>query len=406
MIAATAKFATHLAGSHHAVGRLGVWLPDDDGIYQHTGYLGIKSGTLTVDGRANIRRQGTFTVAPLTSLLDAAYVTDFDSRDYLEALTSQSAEITVEWGLVYPDLTQEWVTLARLRVEEPTRSERSGALEITGLDAAARVEDYPLITPYAPYDIGGTKLTVVEAIQDLVNAVYPTATPPTWVIAAGVDEVTVPPDNTVFTGSRWEAVNSLAKAIAAGVSANPDGEWVIAGTDPDRDPVWTVRPGAGGVLVDARTIFTRREGYNAVPVRWEDPNGGGGLAFVVDSDPASPTYWDGPYGRKPRPEEVLDTVTDSGQAIAAATAILQRVKGVSRSIDVTAVHNPLLEPNDVIAVFLTDGTAERHVVDGYELVFGAGSMRLSTRILRGGITYDEAGVLYDDPAYTYAGIGV
>ena len=57
----------------------------------------------------------------------------------------------------------------------------------------------------------------------------------------------------------------------------------------------------------------------------------------------------------------------------------------------------------MLGVFLPDGSAERHVVDAVTLPIGGGTMSLETRVLRGGITYNEPGVIYDDPNYTYSG---
>lgn len=405
MLNATQKFTDHLAASHSPRVRAGLYVPDG-GSYTFEGYLGVVDGTLTCDYSRNIRRQVSgLRVGSLESTADYAY-NDIAARDYLEALTAVSAEVSLEWGLVYPDLTEEWVTLARLRVEEASLT-AMGDLQISSAyDAGTRVNDFTLVTPYVPYDIGGVKLTYLAAIRDLVDTSYPSAALPAWSIDPTVDAVSLPPDGTVFTGSRWSAVLALAAAIDVNVGPDHAGVWTVAPTGTDRDPVWTVANGAGGVLIDQVTQFSRRDQYNAVGIRWESPTGGGGLAYIVDADPLSPTYYDGPFGRKPRPEETVDTITTEGQAIAHATAVLAKFKGLTRGISLTSVHNPLLEPNDVVAVFLPDGSAERHVIDTVSLPLRGGSMSLETRILRGGITYEEDGVIYDDSGFTYEGAAV
>lgn len=403
MLTASDKFLAALRASHTPLVRAGVYLPDSSGVYTFAGYLGIESGSLELASRRNIRRQASLRVASLASTLDADYITSFDTRDYLEALTTQSAEITVEWGLRYPDLTEEWVTLARLRVEESTRSANSQMLDITAAyDGGSRVADFSLVTPYAPYNTSGTKLTYVAAIQDLVNVAYPSAATPTWSIHPSIDTVSKPPDNTAFSGDRWSAINTLAQAINANVIVRADGSWAIVPATIDRDPVWSIDHGDTGVLVDETTAFSRREQYNAVAIRWEAANGGGGLAFVVDADPESPTYYDGPFGKKPRPEETLSTVTTSAQAIAAATTILQQYTGFTRSVSVQSVHNPLLEPDDVVGLYLPDGSAERHIIDSMSIPLGRGTMQMETRILRGGVKY-ESSIFYSDGATNYDG---
>ena len=405
MLAASDKFKSHLRASHSRRVRAGLYVVDGNS-YAFAGYLGLAGGNLSIDYSRNIRRQASLQVSSLESLLDYSFV-DIAARDYLESLTSGSAEIEIEWGLLYPDGTDEWVTLARLRIEESTLDTVSGSVSISAAyDAGSRVNDFNLVTPYAPYDINGNKLTYLAAIQDLVDTSYPSAAPPTWNVDPAVDSTSYPPDGTAFTGSRWSAVESLAKAINVRVGPNHLGEWDVVPDVEGRDPAWTINSGVDGVLVSETTQFSRREQYNAVGVRWELPGGSGGLAYIVDADPTSPTYYDGPFGRKPRPEETIATITTSQQAIDAATALLNKYKGRTRGISLTAVHCPLLEPNDILAVYLPDGSAERHVIDTVNLPLGEGTMNLETRVLRGGITYNEPGVTYNDPDYTYAGQGV
>lgn len=403
MLTASTKFKEALSASHQPHVRVGVYQYDGTANGEFVGYLGVVSGSLTLDYRRNIRRQASLQLGSIVSTADAEYVTGIDTRDFLEALTAQSAEITIEWGIKFPDLTTEYVTLARLRVEESNRSLSSPVLDVSAAyDLGTRVADFNLVTPYAPFNTGGTKLTYVEAIQDLVNVSYPSATPPAWTIASGVDTTSKPPDNTAFTGDRWGAINALAQAINVTVGATATGEWLITPATTDRTQVWAVRTGDGGVLVSEQTAYGRREQYNAIPVRWEAPTGGGGLAYVVDSDPDSPTYYDGPFGRKPRQEETLSTVTSSSQAIAAATTLLDQYKGFTRAVSLTTVHNPLLEPGDVIGLYLPDGSAERHIVDSISLPLNGGTMSMETRILRGGPVYNSA-FIYNSTAHLYDG---
>jgi hypothetical protein len=167
-----------------------------------------------------------------------------------------------------------------------------------------------------------------------------------------------------------------------------------------------VNSGVDGVMVQESTIFSRRDQFNAVAVRWQNAKNVGGLVYIVDADPDSPTYYDGPFGRKPRPEETVDTITTEAQAIEYARSLLEQYKGKTRGIDLGLLHNPLLEPGDVVAVYLTDGSAERHVIDSISLPLAGGTMTLQTRILRGGIAYDQSGVTYNDVRYTYEGLEV
>ena len=405
MITATEKFLDTLRASHQKTVRAGLWLPDANGAYQFQGYLGIVDGTLTIDGTRNILRQASMRVSSLDSLLVGASSASA-ARDFVESITSESAELTLEWGLKYPNGQYEWVQIARLRVEETRLESGSVVLDIaSAYDAGARVADFDLPTVYAPYNTYLTKLTYLEAIQDLVNAAYPSAQPPTWVIDPAVNTTALPPDGTTYTGSRWNAIQSLAAAINVSVWPDTLGRWVVKPAVTSRTPVWEVNSGVDGVMVKESTQFSRREQYNAVAVRWGGGKTTSGLVFLVDADPDSPTYFDGPFGKKPRPEETNTAITTEAAAIAYAATLLEKNSGRTRGIELQAVHMPLLEPNDVVAVWLPDGTAERHIIDAISLPLGPGGvMTMQTRIMRtGAITYEQDGVIYNDTRYTYEG---
>ena len=107
--------------------------------------------------------------------------------------------------------------------------------------------------------------------------------------------------------------------------------------------------------------------------------------FVVDSDPNSPTYWDGPWGKKTVPTQRLDTVTTEEQAIDAAYALLDQYKGKARQIDFKSVHNLLIEPFDVVTVssYPQGGSraalSEEHVMDAVQYPLMGGVMTAETR---------------------------
>lgn len=405
MIPASDKFKQYLRTTHRRDIRVGLWTPNGSS-FDFEGYFGVESGSITIDRGRNVARQGRLSVYSLESTignLEGAAL-----RDYLEEITAGSAEITVEWGMQFSDLTEEWVTIARLRVEESSIEANGIGVEITSaMDAGVRLVDFYLVTPYAPFDINGDKLTYVEAIQDLVDTSYPSAAPPTWTVDASIDTNATPPDGTAFTGSRWDAVNSLAAGINASVGVDFEGNWFIR-PKVVSDPVvsWVMNAGSKGVLVTESTSFSRRDQFNAVGVRWSSPSGANGLAYLVDNDPLSPTYYDGPFGRKPKPIESVDTIETEAQAIDYASSLLAESKGRTRSIALTAVHMPLLEPGDFIQVLFPDGSGEVHVVDTITLPLADATVSLQTRIVRAGVTYEESGLIYEDSGYEYSGQGV
>ena len=127
----------------------------------------------------------------------------------------------------------------------------------------------------------------------------------------------------------------------------------------------------------------RRETFNGVRVIWEHEEDSG-VAWATDDDPNSPTYWNGPFGRKTAPDQRLDTINTQEQAEEAAQALLSRFKGKASSVTFESVHNPLVEPFDVITVSATDAVArtvhnENHVLDQISYSLDVGEMTAKTR---------------------------
>ena len=366
MIPASDDFKLALTGSHTAYTRAVVLDPQPNNTYSQAETLAVASGNLTIDGRRNMWRQGSFTLAPeAPEILDPLKKITVDTR------------IQIQRGVQFFDGRIEWVTIATLQVQEARETLGAAALAVTAYDVGSAVSDYALITPYAPLDINQNKLTTVAAIQDLVDiAVWDTIT---WTVDTGIDTAVIPADGTVFSGSRWDAVVNLAKGLGAVVHNNPDGSWRIRKIDPAAapTPALSVVSGQDGVLVSTDIVRTRREQFNAVPLRWEGPSGGG-LVFLVDNDANSPTFWDGPFGRKPSSEQRVDTVTSEAQAITAAESLLDQFKGYSSSVTFQMVHNPLLEPFDHIVVEV-DGGHEEHVIDSINYPLAGGIMSCETR---------------------------
>lgn len=375
MIAASPLYKEMLSFSHTALTRAQVWQPTSENSYVYEKTLAVSAGSLTIDGRRNIWRQANLSLAPASGF----ELSVFDS-------VTNEARLVIQRGIRFIDGSEEWVSIATLTVQSADRNLGEGTLRVTGYDPSSCIDDYSLITPYAPFDSKQQKLTTVEAIKDLVDiALWEKAV---WHIGAGVDTKVFPSDGTVFTGSRWDAVNNLAKSLSAQVHVDPVGEWHLELIQTgDWVAVDSFTTGENGVIVDGVSAKDRRDVFNAVPLRWEGPNIGG-LVFVVDNDPASPTFWNGPFGRKPASEQKVDTVTSQAQAVEAATALLAQYKGFTATVKFTSLHNPLIEPGDVLEVVVPEYKLHQlHVVDAITYQLTAGSMALETRAVKNITTY-------------------
>lgn len=361
MLSASAGFLNGLRYSHKIMARASLVDRATGGVLET---YDVVSGSLSATSRSNVWRQ-------VSVVLTSPWVERFASLDVTDILR-------IERGVRFFNKSEEWITVGEFFVQEIAHDFQSRRFTVTGYDAGAAIEDYRLITPYAPQTQAGAQLTFVQAIQDLISAVLPNAT---LQIGEGVDTGLVTAPSTVFTGSRWDAINQLAKGLGAVVHATVDNNFHIELVTDDDAAVWEAGSGRGGVLVGVSNVFSRREQYNAVQVRWESPNGSG-MAFVVDNDPQSPTYWDGDFGRKPAPEESLPEVESEAAALTAATALLAQYKGFARSLSFTSITNPLLEPLDVVRITTPDGKADDYIVDSITYDLGMATMECETRLVR------------------------
>lgn len=362
VINASQMFRDALPYSHTSLTRAVVMQPTTNRTYEDTEMLEVAAGSLSIDGSRNIRRQGSFTLAP-------ASVTNVEA---LETITD-SSRIRIEKGIRFLDGSEEWITLGVFAVQSIKSSLVSATREVSGYDPSSCIDDYSLTADYTP------TRTVVEEIKFLVDdALWETAV---WSVDPGIDLTVTPAAGTVLKGSRWQAINTLAKSLGAVVFCDNAGHWRLSRIATTfGDPVASYHTGDGGVVIDVDASRTRQDLYNAVLLQWDDPDGGG-VVFVTDDDPASPTYWDGPFGRRPAQDQPVRTIQTPQQAQEAAEALLAERKGFRASVDFQTLYNPLLEPGDVIDVEV-DGRREVHVIDSLTLQLTSAAMASRTRLVR------------------------
>lgn len=219
----------------------------------------------------------------------------------------------------------------------------------------------------APYKASGTAVTAVTA---LIQRSIPGAT----VISTAADAA-IGPRTWDIEADPWAAVTEIAAAIGAEVCADADGTFVIA-EFPDIlavEPVWTIAAGEGGAYISAARGMKADGVYNGVLARGEntETNATPVSSLIVDTDPGSPTYWSGPYGRRPMFYS-SSTLTTTGACTAAATLKLRAAQAPNAQADISSLPNPALEPGDVIRVVYPDGSKELHQVQGFPVELGVG----------------------------------
>jgi hypothetical protein len=219
----------------------------------------------------------------------------------------------------------------------------------------------------APYRASGN---AVGAIEALIQRSIPTAS----VVNLATDAA-IGPRTWDVEGDPWAAVAEIAAAIGAEVYCDPDGIFTIAEL-PDLLsvlPAWSIAAGEGGAYVSASRSMSADGVFNGVHARGENTETDTApvSALVVDEDPGSPTYWDGPFGHRPTFHS-SSTLTTTTACTSAATLKLRAAKAPNASADISSLPNPALAPGDVIRVVYPDGTKELHQVHSFTVPLEAG----------------------------------
>ena len=343
------RFLARLAESHRVATQVQLFLTNGAVVeLEHTG------GSVTVDRSQAIRRTCTVTVAD-PSLIP---------RSPTDQLASYGARLRITRGIDYGDGTQELVPLGVFRLDSVDGDVSEGPVTLQGKGLEAVVADDKFTAPYRATG------TVVGAVTALIQRSIPAAD----VISLVVDQ---PIGSRVFDveADPWAGAQEIAAAAGAEVYANADGVFVIAAlpnllTTP---PVWAIEAVEGGVYISGNRAMTSDNVFNGVLARGENTseNVPPVSYLAVDDDPGSPTYWGGPFGRRPKfvSSSAYTTLSACAQA---ANAELAKAKAPNASGDISSLPNPALEPGDVLRVTHEDGTRELHQAAAFTVPLSEG----------------------------------
>lgn len=343
------RFLARLAESHRPVTAVQLFLTDGRVIdIDHTG------GSVPVDRSQAVRRTCTVTCAD-PSLIP---------RTPADDLATYGSRLRIARGVEYGDGTTELVPLGVFRLDSVGGDVNEGPVTLQGKGLEACVADDKF---YEPYTATGT---VVGAITALIQRSLPTAD----VISFIVD---TPIGSRAFDieADPWAGCQEIAAAAGAEVYANADGVFTIAAL-PDlltATPVWAVEATEGGVYIAGNRAMSSDAVYNGVLARGENTtdNAPPVSYLAVDDDPTSPTYWGGPYGRRPKFHS-SSTLISTGACTQAANLLLAQTKKPNATGDFSSLPNPALEPGDVIRVMHEDGTRELHQVASFSVPLDEG----------------------------------
>lgn len=337
MYPVSARFLKRIAESHQPVTQVLLFLTDGRVVeLEHEG------GSVSVDRAQAIRRTCTVTVA------DPSVI----PRVPADQLATYGSRLRIARGVDYGDGSQELVPVGVFRLDAVDGDVSDGPVTLQGKDLSVIVADDKF---YEPYTATGT---VAGAITAVIQRSIPTADVISTIVDAPIGSRTFDVE-----ADPWAGCQEIAAAAGAEVYANADGVFVIA-TLPElltADPVWAVEAAEGGVYLSAKRAMSLDGVHNGVLARGENTadNVAPVSYLAVDNDPNSPTYWGGPFGRRPA-FYGSSTLISLAACTQAANLQLLKEKAPNASGDISALPNPALEPGDVFRVTHEDGTRELH----------------------------------------------
>lgn len=340
MLPVSTLFAAAVTGSHTRVTRADLWYAGRLMVAD----LPVVSGELDLDNDASVRATvSSLVIADPTGALVPAVPGDPDALDVY------GSELHLRSGVRYASGAEELVSLGWYRIIATTIDERytrdqagtwvsGGAVHtLTLADRMSTIDDARFLGPEQPI-----AATCLAEIRRLCSGLVPFAQWP------AVTDPAVPATVT-YAESRLDAVVALGAAAGVRVFMDANGALAVKKiTTPATDPVALI-VSTDREITETGTAYTRDQSYNAVVARGEQGADTAPVqAIAYDTDPSSPTRWDGPFGRKPAfySSPLLTTVA---QCQAAATSLLQGiVRGRDRLVTFRAVPNPALEPGDIV----------------------------------------------------------
>lgn len=319
--------------------------------------LPLDSGVLEATADANVPGR-----------LDLSVPSQYAPRSWRDPLNIFGQRLSVRQVLAIGN--QEWtVNLGVFRIQGYEHQPPAVAVEALSLEQI--IADYRFDSPYQRP--GGA--TYASTLAALCSGLLPVDT------SAMTDKALPSSLTTDWEEDRLAAVRALQTNWPCDLRVDPDG--VLVAT-PERtvqaEPHVTWTHGQADAYVALGGSGLRDDIYNAVVARGEKADGTPVQATEVDRNPASPTYFYGPYGRRQRFYE-SPLITTTAQAVTAARTVLRREKRRSSVVVVTAPPDPRVEMLDTARVTTDTGDTYTGLVT---------SISLPLTPLEGAATYEVA----------------
>jgi hypothetical protein len=152
----------------------------------------------------------------------------------------------------------------------------------------------------------------------------------------------------------WQLAQSWWNALGGLLYMNAAGQ--IVGYFPPANPPVSYLWNRGGRLGNTGSItgiepnYDRTTAYNGVTVQTTNAAGTNVQATAWDTNPASPTYYLGPFGQCPAPALQSDIPGTAADCLRAAIQLLPAYLGLASTVTVTLVPDPTISPYAIASV--------------------------------------------------------
>jgi hypothetical protein len=339
--------------------------------------LPVVSGSITIDSKGNNRRSGSIVIGDpdlFPNLLNNTPIEPYGT------------EFVIKSGVTYADGTEELVPLGKFPIYTISGREEGGMFpEVRFFDRSKICEESGYLEPR---DYSGKRC--IDRIEKLMDYMFGDDGGPIDIhVGDDVQDIKLPGGSN-FSENHWARIQKLAETMATEVFFDVNGDLVIQTPPfvdqsfPLQSAVFAIDPGDYGVLVSATRTITRDQTYNRIGVYGAPPNGNGTQPYgeATDSNPRSPTYFYGPFGKVTRSFQ-YPTLTRPSHCQRTADMLLRQHAGLTRSVDFGMLANPALDVGDIVLLeYPSDGIQELHIIDQITIPFDGGASRGKTRTLQ------------------------
>lgn len=321
------------------------------------------------DENGGLTYSGGFVTANLNSRVTRNLLLTVPQQLYAHLATSLLApygnRITVTRGIEFGDGNTRYAwTVFTGRLQRPFLTP-DGSVTVTAADRANEIVEAGFVRPENSQVGNEVSAEFVRLVSDaLDDAVFGVS-----------DTFTVPMPKQSWESDRAAALDEISTSVGAFWYVLADGRfvqrrypWTVAA-----DPVVVLSDGPGG-LIQGSPARDRADVWNSITVYGERADGTQPvIAVAEDLNPASPTYVNGPFGRRHKPIR-LQTPQTQGTAQTAANAYLRRSVALQETWTWVQPPDAALELGDVVSINAYDRDGVIQVVSGFTLPLDTSGM--------------------------------